>query len=87
MELADRWGLGMLAMAGERKFEPLALGEFPLAEWSMLMWEPALGVGDGLAGGGKLTTGRKDSAYHSYHTFVLSATLHIDTCSSELLGR
>jgi hypothetical protein len=77
----------MLAMAGERKFEPLALWECPPAKGPMLMWEPALNVGVGLAGGGKLTTGKKDSAYHSYHTLVLSATLHTDTCSSELLGR
>ena len=77
MEMADILGLGMLAMGGERKFEPLALGECPPAEGSVIMWEPA--VGDGLAGGGKSTTGRKDSAYHSYHTFVLSATLHTDT--------
>ena len=34
-----------------------------------------------------IETGRSDSAYHSYHTLWLLVSRHIDTCSSELLGR
>jgi hypothetical protein len=39
---------------------------------------------DGAAAGGM---NRNDSAYHSYQTFRLSVIRHMDTWSSEFLGR
>ena len=37
--------------------------------------------------GGMAETGRKDSAHHSYQTFLGSVIRQIETTSSELLGR
>lgn len=38
-------------------------------------------------GSSALTTGRNDSAYHSYQTFRSLVNRQIDTCTWELLGK
>ena len=47
-----------------------------------------LGTGPifGVSAGGR-NTGRNDSVYHSYHTWRWSVRRHMETRSSELLGK
>lgn len=79
----DTIGLAVLVVVGLRKLDVGVLAGL-LSDCAPFFSKDAI---TGRKGGGALKTGRYDSAYHSYQILDLPVTLHMETCSSELLGR
>lgn len=82
-------GLGTADANGLGKPGDIGLRNFDAGVLSDLACVGGAGVRSviGPWGGGGLTTGKYDSAYHSYHIRDFPVNLQMDTWSSQLLGR